>query len=191
MSTIRPMTACDLVRISTTNLDPLTETYNIGFYLEYLTKWPELCRVIEGVDGQIEGYILGKLESSPYAPPTIPYTPSTCADPHYLPWHGHITALTVSPTARRLGHATSLSTSLEQASDAAEAWFVDLFVRESNAVAKELYRKMGYSVYRKVVGYYNDGEDALDMRKSLSRDRKNECVREGGEGFEVSPDDVW
>jgi N-terminal acetyltransferase B complex catalytic subunit len=56
MSTIRPMRATDLLRITTTNLDHLTETYNISFYLEYLTKWPDLCRVIEGIDGQIEGY---------------------------------------------------------------------------------------------------------------------------------------
>lgn len=48
---------------------------------------------------------------------------------------------------------------------------MDLFVRESNSVAKELYRKMGYSVYRKVAKYYQDGEDALDMRKPLSRDK--------------------
>lgn len=68
---------------------------------------------------------------------------------------------------------------------------MDLFVRESNDVAKELYRKMGYSVYRKVVGYYNDGEDALDMRKSLTRDKESECVRENGEGMEVRPEDVW
>jgi N-terminal acetyltransferase B complex catalytic subunit len=50
------MRATDLLRITTTNLDHLTETYNISFYLEYLTKWPDLCRVIEGIDGQIEGY---------------------------------------------------------------------------------------------------------------------------------------
>lgn len=56
MSTIRAMRADDLLRITTCNLDPLTETYNIGFYLEYLTKWPELCRVLEGADGEIEGY---------------------------------------------------------------------------------------------------------------------------------------
>lgn len=56
MSTIRPMRPNDLFKISSTNLDPLTETYNIGFYLEYLTKWPDLCRVIEGMDGKIEGY---------------------------------------------------------------------------------------------------------------------------------------
>jgi ribosomal protein S18 acetylase RimI-like enzyme len=46
----------DLLLISSTNLDHLTETYNIGFYMEYLTKWPELCQVIEGMDGKIEGY---------------------------------------------------------------------------------------------------------------------------------------
>ncbi|KAH7126862.1 acyl-CoA N-acyltransferase, partial [Dendryphion nanum] len=191
MSTIRPMRPNDLFRISSTNLDHLTETYNIGFYLEYLTKWPDLCRVIEGIDGEIEGYILGKLESSPYTSPVSPYTPSTCPDPNYLPWHGHITALTIAPSARRLGHATRLSAALEQASDTNNAWFVDLFVRASNEIAKELYHKMGYSVYRTVVNYYNDGEDAWDMRKACSRDVGRECVREGGEGFRVQPEDVW
>lgn len=135
--------------------------------------------------------VLGKLEASPFAPPVHPYSPKTNPDPNYLPWHGHITALTVSPNARRLGHATALSTALEKASDAADAWFVDLFVRESNTVAKELYRKMGYSVYRKVKDYYNDGEDALDMRKPLSRDKERLHVREKGEEFVVSPEDVW
>lgn len=64
-------------------------------------------------------------------------------------------------------------------------------MRESNEVAKELYRKMGYSVYRKVKEYYNDGEDALDMRMPLSRDADKAHVRENGEKFEVLPQDVW
>ncbi|RAR10859.1 acyl-CoA N-acyltransferase [Stemphylium lycopersici] len=193
MAAIRPMRPEDLLRISSTNLDHLTETYNIGFYLEYLTKWPELCQIIEGMDGEIEGYILGKLESSPYQPPISPYKPSTTGVeyPNYLPWHGHITALTVAPSARRLGHATALSSALERSSDAADAWFVDLFVRATNEIAKELYRKMGYSVYRVVKDYYNDGEDALDMRKSCSRDKKGECVRVDGEKWEVSAEEVW
>ena len=87
--------------------------------------------------------------------------------------------------------AASRSSALEQASDANNAWFVDLFVRASNHIAKELYRKMGYSVYRTVRDYYNDGEDALDMRKPCSRDEKRECVRENGEGYVVDPGDVW
>ncbi|KAF2738472.1 n-acetyltransferas-like protein [Polyplosphaeria fusca] len=191
MSTIRPMRPTDLLKFSSTNLDHLTETYNIGFYLEYLTKWPDLCRVIEAKDGRIDGYILGKLEASPFSPPIHPYSPDTNPDPNYLPWHGHITALTIAPHARRLGYASRLSESLEQQSDAAEAWFVDLFVRASNEIAKELYKKMGYSVYRRVVDYYNDGEDALDMRKPLTRDVGRKHVREGGDEVRVKPEDVW
>lgn len=56
MASVRPMEPTDLFRFASTNLDHLTETYNVGFYVEYLTKWPHLCRVIEGHDGQIEGY---------------------------------------------------------------------------------------------------------------------------------------
>jgi N-terminal acetyltransferase B complex catalytic subunit len=35
-----------------------------------------------------------------------------------------------------------------------DAWFVDLYVRVSNAVAIGMYRKFGYSVYRRVKNYY-------------------------------------
>ncbi len=60
------MRTTDLLRITTTNLDPFTETYGISFYLEYLTKWPDLCRVIEGVDGEIEGYSAFSFPSSSF-----------------------------------------------------------------------------------------------------------------------------
>ena len=64
MAHVRPMRATDLLKFTQCNLDPLTETYNIGFYLEYLVKWPHLCNVIEGRDGQIEGYSLSSLKFS-------------------------------------------------------------------------------------------------------------------------------
>jgi len=41
------------------------------------------------------------------------------------------------------------------------------------------------------VAYYNDDTDAFDMRKSLRRDKDGKHVREKGETFEVSPQDVW
>jgi len=185
------MRSDDLFKFNTCNLDHLTETYNTGFYLEYLAKWPHLCRVIEGHDGKIEGYILGKLEASPYGAPNPPYDPHTNTNPNYLPYHGHITALTISPTARRLGYATLLTSALEQQSDAHNAWFVDLFVRAGNEVAQQLYRGMGYSVWRRIVGYYADDEDAFDMRKPLSRDVGRGTVREGGEEIRVAPEEVW
>ena len=56
MALIRPMTVTDLLKFNPCNLDHLTETYNIGFYLEYFTKWPKLCKVIQGETGQIEAY---------------------------------------------------------------------------------------------------------------------------------------
>jgi N-terminal acetyltransferase B complex catalytic subunit len=133
---------------------------------------------------------MGKTESSP---------PSAMYSPHYLPFHAHITALTVAPHARRLGLARTLSSSLERQGDSYDAWFVDLFVRKSNEVAQALYKGMGYSVYRKVLDYYSDdptdrtkdGEDAYDMRKSLLRDKDRKHIRENGENFEVMPEDVW
>jgi N-terminal acetyltransferase B complex catalytic subunit len=46
-------------------------------------------------------------------------------------------------------------------------YFVDLFVRVSNLVAIGMYRKFGYSVFRRVNGYYSSGdnneEDAFGM----------------------------
>jgi N-terminal acetyltransferase B complex catalytic subunit len=208
MSTVRPMTALDLFKFNPCNLDHLTETYNVGFYLEYFSKWPHLCKVIERHDGQIEAYsasffvlgsianfatVLAKTESSPTnrPPPVTPYSPSTNPDPNYLPWHGHITALTVSPLARRLGHASSLTTALERVCESVDAWFVDLFVREENIQAQKMYRKLGYSVWRRVVGYYNDDMDAFDMRKPLSRDKERGTVRGGGEDIRVDPGEVW
>ena len=138
---------------------------------------------------------MGKLETSPPTHIPTPTSPS-------LPWHGHITILTVSPTHRRHGYAKLLTTALEKACNASSAWFVDLYVRESNKAAIDMYRKMGYSVYRRVVRYYSDdldgrseeeggGEDAFDMRKPLDRDRERRHVRENGEDFRVNPEDVY
>ena len=56
MSSMRAMHPLDLLGLEKVNLDPLTETYHIGFYLEYLAKWPHLCRVIVGRDGEVEAY---------------------------------------------------------------------------------------------------------------------------------------
>jgi len=56
MSFVRPMSPMDLLSFNPCNLDHLTETYNIGFYLEYFTKWPSLCKVIESETGEIEAY---------------------------------------------------------------------------------------------------------------------------------------
>lgn len=133
---------------------------------------------------------MGKVESSPDA-----YKFSE----HYLPWHAHITALTVAPEARRLGIGKILTEHLEAVADAHDAWFMDLFVRKSNTRAIAFYESMGYSVFRVVKDYYGDhaldpsqsGEDAYDMRKSLKRDTTSKHVRTDGRSRYVQPEDVW
>ena len=68
---------------------------------------------------------------------------------------------------------------LEEISDKKHCYFVDLFVRVSNAVAINMYHKLGYVVYRTVLDYYSgvdSDEDAYDMRKALSRDVDKKSV---------------
>ncbi|KAI1097457.1 acyl-CoA N-acyltransferase [Jackrogersella minutella] len=190
MASFRQFYPTDLDKFAKCNLDPLTETYDLSFYLQYYAKWPSLFQVAEDPHGNIIGYIMGKLESSPKY---FQYSE------HFLPWHAHITALTVAPEARRLGIGKILTEKLEVAAEAGNAWFVDLFVRKSNTRAINFYESMGYSVYRVVKDYYGDdvndptaqGEDAYDMRKPMSRDKTLKHHREDGRKHEVQPEDVF
>ncbi|KAJ3761505.1 N-acetyltransferase [Lentinula raphanica] len=144
------------------NLDIWTETYNIGFYLHYLSRWPDLCCVQEAPSGRMMGYVIGKAEGQA------------------AERHGHVTAITVAPEYRRLSPARKMMSLIELVADETyRGYSVDLYVRCNNLIAIEMYDGMGYSVYRGVREYYGnlgvgkvrrDEEDAFDMRKPLSRD---------------------
>ncbi|KAJ3248187.1 N(alpha)-acetyltransferase 20, NatB catalytic subunit [Chytriomyces hyalinus] len=144
------------------NLDPLTETYNISFYLGYLAQWPDYFVMAQSASEARMGYIMGKAEGDGEL------------------WHGHVTALTVAPEYRRMQLAKRLMDVLEHISDKMyNAYFVDLFVRESNSVAIGMYTQFGYSIYRTVLGYYSgsgDSENAYDMRKALPRDKLKKSI---------------
>mmetsp|Transcript_51054 Transcript_51054/g.100841 ORF Transcript_51054/g.100841 Transcript_51054/m.100841 type:complete len:142 (-) Transcript_51054:4-429(-) len=127
--------------------------------MQYLATWPGICGSYEDGNGRMMGYILGKAEGEKKL------------------WHGHVTAVTVSPEYRRLGVASNLMTFLEDVSqEIYNAYFVDLFVRISNQLAQVMYGAFQYTVYRQVLGYYSGEEDAYDMRKALKRDVKKESV---------------
>ena len=115
MTSTRPFQMNDLFRFNNVNLDVLTETYNMPFYLQYMSTSPELFTVATAPDGSITGYMLGKAEGAEEL------------------WHGHVSAVTVSPLYRRLGLARTLMEDLEStSSNVYNAYFVDLFVRASN-----------------------------------------------------------
>jgi N-terminal acetyltransferase B complex catalytic subunit len=123
------------------------------FYWSYIGRWPDMMSVQENASGRVSSYMIGKAEG------------------RGLEWHGHISAVTVAPEFRRLGLARTLCNELERVSDKVyRGHFADLFVRVSNVVAIQMYRGMGYTVYRRVLRYYDGDEDAFDMRKPLSRD---------------------
>ena len=98
----------DLLKFNNVNLDPLTETYNMAFYTQYLAKWPEYCFNVTAAQGRPMGYILGKAEGLDEE------------------WHGHVTAVTVPPEYRRLGVAAQLMDMLERGSENARGYIVDL-----------------------------------------------------------------
>jgi N-terminal acetyltransferase B complex catalytic subunit len=66
------------------------------------------------------GYLLGKVEGAKN-------------DDNKKNWHGHVTAVTVSPIARRQGIGRFLMDYLEMITNKIhQGWFVDLFVRAGN-----------------------------------------------------------
>ncbi|EDQ89790.1 uncharacterized protein MONBRDRAFT_16627 [Monosiga brevicollis MX1] len=165
MTTLRPFKADDLWAFNRVNLDPLTETYHMTFYLQYMYTWPEYFTVAESAAGTLMAYVMGKAEGVGEN------------------WHGHVSALTVAPEYRRLGLGKQLMADLEDISEHRHhGYFVDLFVRKSNDVAVELYRGLGYEIYRTVIEYYSgaNSEDAYDMRKSLSRDPEKRLMQPTG-----------
>ena len=183
MTSFRPFTSFDLLKYNLVNTDALTETYALSFYLSYLAHWPEYFVCAETLNRELSGYVMGKAEGKSNL------------------FHGHVTAVTVAPPFRRQKLANKLMETLERVTETfhSEAYFIDLFVRESNENAIQMYRNMGYKAYRRVLGYYAGpispsssnaeddihddtnnnkgnkkgprvGEDALDMRKSTKRD---------------------
>ncbi|RHX99391.1 hypothetical protein DYB25_010032 [Aphanomyces astaci] len=149
----------------------------MSFYLQYLTKWPDYFLLQEDPNGTMMGYVMGKAEGKGEN------------------WHGHVTAVTVAPEFRRLGLAKNLMDYLENVSVELyvylrvsifvvvmgfmlryDGYFVDLFVRVSNTLAIGMYEKFGYSVYRRVIGYYSgddDGEDAFGNALPRDKDKKS------------------
>ncbi|KPV76098.1 uncharacterized protein RHOBADRAFT_53088 [Rhodotorula graminis WP1] len=210
MSLLRPFSALDLFEFNAINLDVWTETYGVSYYLSYLMHWGDLFSVVEsaggdgrevnmsaasaqggtsstggfggGEGGGLMGYVMGKTEG------------------RGRDWHGHVSAITVSPQHRRLGLASMMMDLLEKVSEQEEGWFVDLFVRQSNNLAIGLYESLGYMIYRRVRGYYGGGpgekdEDAFDMRKALPRDQEQLSIQlpggaTDGRDVVVGPEDT-
>jgi len=80
---------------------------------------------------------------------------------------GHITTIGVAPEHRRRSLAQKMLGHAEEALRKREIGTVSLEVRVSNIAAQSLYRVRGYTIVQRLNNYYNNGEDAFLMVKSL------------------------
>ena len=72
MTSLRRFRCEDMFRFGNINMDVLTETYHVGFYMSYLARWPECFSVAFDGGARLMGYIMGKAEGTGEL------------------WHGHV-----------------------------------------------------------------------------------------------------
>lgn len=159
-----PMLPEDILSLDLTNLDSKTENFTFGYYMEYFMnhtsdfftarRFQDVCIPSTNMiyTNPIVGYLFGKKQLKE----------KLCY---------HLSGLSVAPFSRKHGIGSILMKLFETTGNSYNAWFVDLYVRESNKIAIDFYHRNGYLFYRKVIRYYwYPVENALDMRKSLSID---------------------
>jgi N-terminal acetyltransferase B complex catalytic subunit len=56
MTTIRRFCCDDLLRFSSVNLDHLTETFNMSFYMTYMARWPDYFHAAVSPGDRVMGY---------------------------------------------------------------------------------------------------------------------------------------
>lgn len=83
----------------------------------------------------------------------------------------YIIGIATHPSWRGHGLGTRLLRHAEQHAAQQGLPWVYLHVRQSNATARRLYRKLGYRVVGTERRYYHDGEDAAIMRKPVAAAR--------------------
>lgn len=76
-------------------------------------------------------------------------------------------SIVIAPSARGRGIARALVRSVETAALQRSRRRIYLEVRADNAAAIGLYEKIGYRIVGRLVGFYEDGQDALRLQRSL------------------------
>ncbi|EDW25624.1 GL26319 [Drosophila persimilis] len=170
MTTLRGLVADDLFKFNSIVFEEFVEGYGILFYLSKMTENPALCQVAVAPDGRLIGVLVGthavnknekiQNENGPDLHPTC----------------GHISMLAVASDYRRLGLGTSLMGHFTEIVERYSDWYVDLFVRQSNVSAIQLYKSLGFVEYRFLPMYYID-ENGFELRMPLSRDVERLSVK--------------
>lgn len=183
----------DVASLSECNLRTLPENYNHVFYQHHLQEWPDLALVVvvekekqpphphwhygttstttnSDPDCTVVAYLLGKIQERPneVVHPARNIIPSGRPTRNYsMERYGHVSSLAVLPEYRRQGLAQQLLQQFHQHLIPQQCTFCGLHVRQSNRAAVLLYQRQGYIPAVTIPAYYEDGEDAYYMRKTL------------------------
>ncbi len=125
--------------------EALDEDYDGGLFLHFARMHPEAFHVAEAGD-EIVGFVMGTVQRA---------------------YEARILALAVCEQWRRQGIATDLAQRFLMAFRQHGVKRITLEVRLTNEPAIGLYRSMGFEQDGIVEDYYNDGEDAYVMVRSL------------------------
>ena len=146
---IRCITLLDVKNLIKLNEDNIPEHYPEAIWNVHATVFRNIS-FIAMVQGKPVGYIL------------CIYDKTDIRKPHCL-----VTSFVVDKNFRRHGIGEKL---LEVCLSKAKNHFDDirfiaLNVRKSNSIAINLYNKQGFKEWSTLAGYYENGEDAYEMRK--------------------------
>ena len=151
----------DVLRMQHCNLQCLPENYNLRYYHYHICSWPQLLYVMEDPNGDICGYVLGKMDDEEKDDKK----------------HGHITSLAVKRTHRKLGVASRvMQATMEDMDSIYGSHFCSLHVRKTNAAALHLYQdSLRFRTHEVDERYYVDDEDAYHMKHYFRGDGTQTC----------------
>jgi len=150
--TIREFRPSDLERVVWINRTCLPENYSPTFFMSHHYQYPRAFLVAE-VNGEVVGYIMCRVE---LGLSNLKFG---------LAKKGHIISIAVLPQYRRRGIGETLMRKAMEAMKSYGATEYYLEVRVSNVPAISLYKKLNYSIVKRIPGYYLDGEDAYVMAR--------------------------
>ena len=120
------------------------DAYSLADFERWYHYNPDLCIVAE-VNGRIAGYVISRI----------------------LPGIGDLASLAINPAYRRRGIGTALLDEIERRVKEYGVNEINLEVRKTNLTGLAFWQNMGFILFGTLPGFYEDGEDAIRMRKIL------------------------
>lgn len=145
MTKIRPLTKADVKTVAGLEKASFSAPWTQESLLSTLSRADFIGYVLETDGGEIVGYVFGSI----------------------LFEDAELHRIAVKSESRGKGYGGRVLDGFLQGVKARGGERVFLEVRVSNAPARKLYDSRGFELFRTRRYYYDDGEDALEMKKEL------------------------